>query len=409
MVGGIYRVLGRLGEGAMGVVLLAHDEQLQRKVAIKLIRPAQGHNRERQGRLLDEARAMAGVHHPNVVEIHAFGEHEGATYFVMQYVEGETLDNYARRRGGPPLVIDEALGIVDQMCLGVGAIHASGIAHRDLKPSNILIGPALRVVVADLGLAKKLALGEPHQRSFSGTPAYLAPEVAIGRYVDPALLPRADVYALGLIAYWLLVGRLPFKGKNGIELFKQHATRRPPRPSELRPELGTSFDAPLLAALVKDPADRTQTAEQLRSALHEARNEAPLSCGPMRIVVADDSDDFRSLVTEVLQSALPRAHIEAVPDGAAALAAIRIHPPALGVFDIDMPGLDGIALTAAVRALPRGGSFPIIIATGARGAADWQHVSRLGASAFLLKPFDAGQLITLARALVGLATQDAQP
>jgi serine/threonine-protein kinase len=292
MVGGTYRVLGRLGEGAMGVILLAQDERLQRKVAIKLLRPEQVDNHAMQVRLLDEAQAMARVHHPNVVEIYAYGTHEDAPYFVMQYVEGVTLAGYARRRGGPPLgvvdprgrslaallpAIDEALSIIDQTCLGVAAIHASGVAHRDLKPSNILIGPAFHVAVADLGLARKVGFDKDLQPSFSGTPAFLAPEVALQRQLDPALLPRTDVYALGLIAYWLLLGSLPFSGKNVVEVFTQHAYRPPPRPSEILPQLPSSFDEPLLAALAKDPEQRTESPEALRCALLAARDEVPLS------------------------------------------------------------------------------------------------------------------------------------
>jgi len=410
LVGGIYRIIGRLGEGAMGVILLAHDEQLQRPVAIKLLRPEQMENHSMQHRLLDEARAMARVHHPNVVEIYAFGEHRDpsgghgtAPYFVMEYVDGRTLDMYARMRNGPPLMLDEALGIVDQICLGVAAIHASGIAHRDLKPSNILIGPGHRVVVADLGLAKKLEHDESGHLSFSGTPAYIAPEVAMRRRIDRALLPRADVYALGLIAYWLLVGRLPFEGRNVIELFQQHAYRPPLPPSDLNPALPASFDAPVLAALAKDPEERTESAEELRWALLQAREDAPFSGAPQRIVVADDSGDFRSIVARLLESALPRAQIVSVPDGVAALNAIRERPPSLAVVDLHMPGMDGMELVAAVRALPTGGDFPIIVATGMGGAAEWQRLSQLGASAFLVKPFDAGQLVTLARGLIGTA------
>ncbi|EYF04782.1 Serine/threonine kinase [Chondromyces apiculatus DSM 436] len=417
LIGGIYRVDGRLGEGAMGVILLAKDEQLERPVAIKLLRSEQMDHPSMQSRLLDEARAMAKVHHPNVVEIYAFGEHHGgmsgrdswppaslhgsAPYFVMEYVDGPTVDAYVRGRGGPPLPLDEALHLLDQMCLGVTAIHEAGIVHRDIKPSNILVGPGRRVVVADLGLAKKVSPDDQNRPTFSGTPAYIAPEVALRRTVDRAFLPRVDVYALGLIAYWLLVGRLPFEGRNLIELFKQHAYRAPPPPSELNPTLPPSFDAPLLAALAKEPEERTATAEELRFALLKAREDAPLSWMPMRVIVADDSPDFRSLVAMVLEAALPRAEVISVPDGQAALEVIQEKPPALAVVDLDMPGMDGIALTEAVRALPTGGDFPIIVATGSGGAAEWQRLSRLGASAFLVKPFDAGQLVTLARGLLG--------
>ncbi len=274
LLGGVYRVLGRLGEGAMGVILLARDEQLQRDVAIKLLRPEQLDNAQMQARLLAEARAMARVHHPNVVEIYAFGEYENAPYFVMQYVPGVTLDTHVHSKGGR-LGLDEALSVLDQACLGVSAIHASGIAHRDVKPSNILVGQALRVVVADLGLAKRIPRGDRIELAFSGTPAYLAPEVALGRQLDPALLPRIDVYALGVVAYYLLAGRLPFQSTSTVDLVMQHAYQPPIPPSELCPDLPASFDAPVLAALAKEPDQRTASAEALREALLDARGAMP--------------------------------------------------------------------------------------------------------------------------------------
>lgn len=403
LLGGVYRVIGQLGQGAMGVILLARDEQLQRDVAIKLLRPDQAGDHDMQARLLDEARAMARVLHPNVVQIHAFGEHEGAPYFVMQYVEGTTLDHYLGLRGGPPLGLDEALGILDQVCVAVAALHAAGIAHRDLKPSNILVGAGLRVLVADLGLARKVSHDSPWQLGCSGTPAYLAPEVALQSRLDPDLLPRVDVYALGLLAYLLLAGRLPFDDRSAIKLIEQHAYATPPAPSELCPSLPSLFDAPLLAALIKDPRERTESAEALREALLAARREAPLSLRPLRVVIADDDSAFRTFVAQVVKSALPGAAIEQTCDGSAALAAIKRRRPELAIFDLDMPGLNGIELTEAVRSLPDAPDFPIIVATGTGGAAEWHLLSRLGASAFLVKPFDAGQLITLARGLVGVA------
>ena len=405
LIGGIYRVIRPLGVGAMGVILLGLDVQLERQVAIKLLHPDQTGNRDLQSRLLAEARAMARVHHPNVVEIHAFGEHRGAVYFVMQYVEGATLNGYVNQRGGAPLDLDEALSILDQTCRGVSAIHLSGTTHRDLKPTNILVGAALRVAVADLGLARKYKQGQSGVLTISGTPAFLAPEVALERPVDPDLVARIDVYALGLIAYWLLAGKLPFDDRDVATLIKQHISTIPAPPSSMNRSLPTAFDAVILDALVKEPRDRTGSAEELRLALQEARNHAPSSWNHLRVLIADDSGDFRAALVDVVEMAFPGAVVDSVPDGAQALAAITKEPPSLAVFDLDMPGLDGIALTAAVRALPQGKTFPIIVATGSGGAADWHRLSRLGASAFLVKPFEVSQLITLARGLLDVATK----
>jgi serine/threonine-protein kinase len=404
-----YRVLGPLGKGAMGVIVLAHDERLDRDVALKLIRADQLTDAAMAPRLLAEARAMARVHHPNVVEIYAFGEYFGSPYFVMQYVEGTSLDEYVKSRGSA-LDLDEALSIIDQMCLGVAAIHASGTVHRDLKPTNILIGSPLRVLVADLGLAQRFSQKELFEElSFCGTPAYIAPEVALGLEIPPGLLPRADIYALGIIVYWLLTGRLPFEARSINELLKLHAYVDPAPPSAVNPKLGTAFDQPLLDALTKDPKRRTASADDLRRALARARAEGPPSSrsGSLRILIADDDRDFRSFLSDVLAATLPGATIEAVADGGAALRAIQESPPSLAIFDIDMPVMSGIELTAAVRALPERPMFPIIVATGTGGPAEWHKLSRLGASAFLVKPFDAIQLITLARGLLGVTSAHA--
>ncbi|NUQ73582.1 MAG: protein kinase [Polyangiaceae bacterium] len=406
LIDNVYRVLGPLGKGAMGVIVLARDEKLERDVALKLIRADQTTDAGMAPRLLAEARAMARVHHPNVVEIYAFGEYFGSPYFVMQYVEGTSLDEYVKGRGSV-LELDEALSILDQICLGVAAIHASGTVHRDLKPTNILIGSPLRVLVADLGLAQRVSQLEPSDGlSFCGTPAYIAPEIALGHEPVPGLLPRADIYALGIIAYWLLTGQLPFEARSIHELLRLHAYVLPTPPSAVRPSLGTSFDQPLLAALAKDPKNRTASADELRRALARARAEGPPSSkgGSLRILIADDDADFRSLVADILAATLPGAHIEMVADGGAALKAIKERPPSLAVFDIEMPVLNGIELTEAVRALPENPAFPIIVATGTGGPAEWHKLSNLGASAFLVKPFDAIQLITLARGLLGVTS-----
>ncbi|MCZ7679033.1 MAG: serine/threonine protein kinase [Sandaracinaceae bacterium] len=168
LVDGTYRVRGMLGEGGMGVVLLAHDERLQRDVAIKLIRPELAEAAHR-ARFLEEARAMARVRHPNVVEIHAFGELDGAPYFVMEYVAGSDLETFLAKRGGL-LSPGEAHSVLLQLCRGVEAIHASGAVHRDLKASNVLVGDGFRVVIADLGLARTLDGAPVEGAVVSGTP-----------------------------------------------------------------------------------------------------------------------------------------------------------------------------------------------------------------------------------------------
>lgn len=396
LIDGKFRVVGPLGQGGMGVVVLAVDERLQRDVAIKLIRPGQTSSDEAHQRFLTEARAMARVRHENVVEIYSFGEMHASPYFVMEYVPGTNvanwLDDGILEDRLPP--IDEALGYLDQMCRGLAAIHASGTIHGDLKPSNVLLGPASRVAIADMGLSRVFdANGTPGEHPMAGTPLYMPPEFA-RTDLPMELLKRGDVYALGVIAFEMLTGEPPFDIESTQDMYRAHRGNGPPLPSEIRPELGTAFDGPLLSALDFDVHRRTSSADELRRQLLEARESIESNHANLRILVADDDRDFLSLATETLAYAFPGARIEAARDGKEALAAADREPASLAVIDLDMPGLNGVELTAALRA---NYSMPIVVVTASGGAPDWALLQSLGADGFLVKPIDPYALIALAR------------
>lgn len=408
-IAGTYRVLRPLGEGAMGVVVLAQDERLEREVAIKLIHPDFMTSDDAHQRFVDEARTMARVRHENVVEIFTFGEHEGAPYFVMEYVPGRTVDAWVRA-SGCTLAIDEVLGVLEQVCRGVTAIHRAGAVHGDLKPTNVLVGPAFRIAVADLGLATVLDRPRiPDPDTVAGTPAYMAPELVLGDPIPAGLRDRSDVYSLGVMAFELLTGELPFETHDAAEMMRRHVLRAPPVPSDRRADLPRSLDAVLLRALEKDPARRTASVEVFRRELLAARDAAAqqgaLGRGRRapRFLVADDDEDFAALVRETLSWAFPHAEVVIAHDGALALAEIDRAPTALAVIDLDMPGLNGLELTAAIRANPRGPRLPIVVATARGGAPDWRLLSALGADGFLVKPIDPTALVALARRLVDRA------
>lgn len=383
----------------MGMVYLAYDTRLERQVAIKFIQPGLVRSREAHERFLREARTMARVHHVNVVEIYAFGDYLSAPYFVMEYVPGTTVDEWMRRHGHPHLSVDETIGILDQVCRGVTAIHAAGAVHRDLKPTNVLIGPAFRVCVTDLGLAKVLdrPLREKDSDTVSGTPAYMAPEVVLGTPLSAELESRADVYSLGVMAFEMFTGRLPFEHPDPTDMMLAHVDDPPPRPSELREDLPRAFDDVLLSALEKDPLARTPTADELQRELLEARLSAISPTRAPRLLVADDDPDFRALVEETLRFAFPDAVVESFSDGAAALRAAEQAPASLAIVDLDMPELNGVELTAAFRATPHLRETPILVVTATGGAPDWRLLQALGADGFLVKPIDPVSLIALAR------------
>ncbi len=392
-----YRVTRILGEGAMGIVALARDEQLERDVATKFIHPDYVTSDQAHDRFVDEARTMARVRHENVVEIYAFGRHADAPYFVMEYIPGTTAD--AWMRANKELAIDEVLGVLDQLCRGVSAIHHAGAVHRDHKPTNILIGPSFRVAVADLGLARALdRIGSHLDRdTVSGTPAYMAPEIVTGRALPRSMHDRADVYSLGVLAFELFTGRLPFETDDALEMMAHHAEDEPPVPSELRADLPAAFDAVILRALDKDPFQRIPSADAFRRALLEARETSRHTQSARRFVIADGDEDFRALVAATLDWAFPGAEIVSVSDGEEALRAIEQKPTSLAILDLGMPRMNGIELTALLRASASTARLPILVVTATGGAPDWRLLSSLGADGFLLKPIDPMSLVALAR------------
>jgi eukaryotic-like serine/threonine-protein kinase len=403
-VGSHYTVHSVLGAGGMGIVVQARDELLMRDVALKFVSPTLlGHGDARR-RFLEEARVMARVRSPNVVEVYAFGEHEGRPYFVMEYVNGITADTWFRERmmqGGPP-PIDEALGILEQCCRGVSAIHGAGALHGDLKPSNVLLGAGFRVALADFGLSSM----RDHEGAdeVAGTPQYMAPE-AFATGGDRALAARRDVYALGVIAYQFFTGRVPFR-------VERHAATRTlfrlgdlTPPSALRSELPSAFDAPILRALASDPAERTDSAEAMRRELLHARRAVSERKFAARVLVVDDDPDFLALVDRTLRATFPGIVVVSVSDGASALEELGRHHADLCLLDLRLPDMNGLEVTLAIRAQPEHQRMPILVITAHGGGPDWQVLSSVGASAFMVKPVDPASLA----ALVGRSLEQRRP
>jgi serine/threonine protein kinase len=381
-----YRVERALGVGGMGSVALATDERLDRKVAIKFIKPELFAFPEMRTFFHNEARAMARVGHRNVLSVFAFGEHEGTPYFVMEYVEGKTVDQWLRARpGGTFPDLDEAVRILEQSCLGVEAIHATSTVHRDLKPSNLLIDQSFRVAVGDLGVARVLD-SATSGNFIVGSASYMAPEAALGEDEAPELASRRDIYALGCIAYELLTGRPPFTGQTDMNVLSQHVLQEAVPPSKIRPGLPTGYDEVVLKALAKDPWKRYPTVEAFRRALmaeHSGARE------PARILIADDDDDWRSLIVTSLKERFPNAVIDEVGDGERALEAFEKNPYSVVLVDLQMPEMDGAKLTLLLRSVESSARTPIIVLTAAGGPREWQRLSAIGADAFLVKPVNA--------------------
>jgi serine/threonine-protein kinase len=392
VIGSVYRILGELGRGAMGVVLEAFDLQLHRKVAIKFVNSASFDEDARQ-HFVREARAMALVNHPNVLAIHSFGEHGDVPYFVMELVNGQTVDTWLARSDGKA-ELDEALAILNDVCQGVSAIHAAGTVHCDLKPSNVLLDDQFRVRVADLGLAAPYVDGNV-TKVIAGTPEYMAPELAFES--DRPASVASDIYALGCMAYEMLTGSVPFDGRSALAVMVRHATEEPVAPSVRRPGLPVAFDDVIMKALRKRPQDRFASADMFRRALKEARAS---SVEPVRILVAEDDPDFRDLLALKLGMEFPDADILCVGNGGDLVEAFDQKPASVVMIDLQMPILDGVAVTSLLRSRPDAQNVPIIVMTASGGPQDWKLLSALGADRFIVKPVNLDDVVATLRSAV---------
>ena len=391
LIDGKYRVEGELGRGAMGVVVRAHDETLDRKVAVKLVQShlaSPGFHR----RFLEEAKAMARVNHRNVVQVYACGEHGSVPYIVMELVTGSTLDKWIAQHHGE-VDIGAAVRLLASVCEGVAAIHDADTLHRDVKPSNILLDEDLVPRIADLGVSTVFESGRTSRSEIVGTPAYMAPEVAFPVSSEPPT-HQADLYSLACVAYELLTGEPPFCAEDDRQMMIRHATVQPPRPSDIRPDLPKSFDRVLLAALAKEPRERTASIAAFRRDLLIANGEGD---EPVRILVAEDDDDFRQVLEIGLRGEFPDAEVICVSNGRAALEVLGTRSASVAILDLNMPDLGGFEVTQRLRATDESLSMPIIVLTGSGGPAEWRRLLSLGADRFLVKPVSLDDLVASVR------------
>jgi len=265
-----YRVEREIGSGGMATVYLADDVKHERKVALKVLRPelAAALGRER---FLQEIAIAARLNHPNILPLHDSGEADGFLYYLMPFIEGESLRERLQREG--KLSIPEAIRLTDQVASALTHAHERGLVHRDIKPSNLMLDADGTLKIVDFGLAR-VADGDPAMTlsgDLLGTPAYMSPEQADASAVD--IDTRSDIYALGVLLYELASGRRPFGGDSLPELMSSILRDDPPPLLERRPDLPKDLDRVIRHCLEKDPERRMQSAAALRDEL-AARGEA---------------------------------------------------------------------------------------------------------------------------------------
>jgi serine/threonine-protein kinase len=255
-----YRILGVLGRGGMGLVYSAHHLALDRRVALKVVLGGDHASDEQRVRFLTEARAVAQLLHPNIVQIYEIGETEGLPYFSLEYVDGGSLEQKVGRLPQEPRW---SAALVESIARAMHVAHRGSIIHRDLKPANVLLTQDGTPKITDFGLAKRLETdsGQTRTGSIMGTPTYMAPEQAWGRTADVGR--HSDLYSIGAILYTLLTGRPPFQGTSALETLEQVRTQEPVPPSRLQPKLPGDLETICLKCLEKEPAKRYETALDL--------------------------------------------------------------------------------------------------------------------------------------------------
>lgn len=288
---GHYEIVSELGRGGMGVVYKGYEPALTRYVAIKELSPALAHDQTLVERFLREARSMASLNDPHIIQIFLIGQENNQPFFVMEFVDGESLSGLIKREGR--LQVGDALKILHQSAKGLSVAHDRGVIHRDIKPGNLMLSQRGQIKIADFGIAlanhdfnsKLTGTGE-----FVGTPGYLSPEVCLGKMVDQ----RSDIFALGIVLFEMLTGRTPFSDESPLKLMLDVVQSQIPDVRELNSDVDAEVAAILSRMLEKEPGDRYQSTD----ALIEDLEKHPLirQGGPLKLKTLPPSGPAATLI-----------------------------------------------------------------------------------------------------------------
>lgn len=301
---GKFRIEGVLGRGAMGIVFRAHDPDIDRTVAIKLVRAdlLEGDDRAHYvARFRNEAKMVGRCIHPNIVGIYDFALHEGSPFLVLEYVDGKDLRRTFQR--GPRADLATTGSVVLKVLEALSYAHGFGIIHRDIKPANILFTASSEIKVTDFGISRALTSSSTQSSVLVGTPCYMSPEQCLGNTVDT----RSDLFSLGCVLYEMLSGGQAFPGANYVATTHRILNRQPKPLGESRPDLPEAVIAVVDTALAKRPEDRFQAAAEMADALRAA-----LSAGGTLERPEDDESTVLSPIQDVLPIAFPPRQVDQI-------------------------------------------------------------------------------------------------